>query len=79
MHAAIGLGKQVIAWFGVTSAAEVDIFDRGEKLVPHGLECSPCWKKECPYNLECLEMIDLGKIEELVRSRLVTGRAGGGQ
>ncbi|MDH4071108.1 MAG: lipopolysaccharide heptosyltransferase family protein [Ignavibacteria bacterium] len=62
MHAAIGLGKHVIAWFGVTSATEVNLFDRGLKLVPEGLECSPCWKKHCPYGLECIEMVDLQKI-----------------
>jgi heptosyltransferase-2 len=59
LHAAIGLKKQVIAWFGVTSAAEIDVFDRGDKLVPEGLHCSPCWKRECPYNLECIDMVDL--------------------
>jgi heptosyltransferase-2 len=67
MHAAIGLKKQVIAWFGVTSAAEVNIYDRGEKLVPEGLECSPCWKKQCPYNLECIGMIDLERMVRIVK------------
>ena len=62
MHIAIGLKKHVIAWFGVSCAPEIDLFDRGIKLVPEGLACSPCWKKECPFNLECIQMIDLDKI-----------------
>ena len=62
MHAAIALGKTVIVWFGVTSAAEIDLFDRGVKLIPDGLACSPCWKRECPYNLECITSIDLDRI-----------------
>ncbi len=68
MHAAIALKKHVISWFGVTSATEVNLFGRGEKLVPEGLECSPCWKRECPYNLECIEMVDLKRIEKSVKS-----------
>jgi ADP-heptose:LPS heptosyltransferase len=62
MHVAIGLKKFVIAWFGVSSWTEIDLFDRGVKLIPEGLACSPCWKKECPYNLECIQMVDLDAI-----------------
>ncbi|HUI09801.1 MAG TPA: glycosyltransferase family 9 protein [Bacteroidota bacterium] len=66
MHAAIGLRKFVIVWFGVSCAAEIDLFDRGVKLIPEGLSCSPCWKHECPYNLECVQLIDLERIAEEV-------------
>jgi ADP-heptose:LPS heptosyltransferase len=62
MHIAIGLKKYVIVWFGVSCWTEVDLFERGVKLIPYGLYCSPCWKKECPYNLECIQMIDLDAI-----------------
>jgi ADP-heptose:LPS heptosyltransferase len=65
MHLAIALKKYVIAWFGLSCWTEIDLFGRGEKLIPAGLECSPCWKKECPYNLECIQMVDLNKITEL--------------
>jgi len=66
MHAAIGLKKYVIVWFGVSCWTEVDLLGRGEKLIPEGLECSPCWKHECPYNLECIQMIDLDAIVRYV-------------
>jgi ADP-heptose:LPS heptosyltransferase len=62
MHASIGLKKHVIVWFGVSCAPEIDLFDRGIKLVPEGLECSPCWKKSCPYGLECIKAIDIDRI-----------------
>lgn len=62
MHAAIGLKKHVIVWFGVSCPQEIDLFDRGIKLIPEGLACSPCWKRECPYDLECIQMVDLEKI-----------------
>lgn len=66
MHLAIGLKKYVISWFGLSCWNEIDLFDRGEKLIPEGLECAPCWKRQCPYNLECIKMIDLRKITELI-------------
>lgn len=59
MHVAVGLTKYVIVWFGVSCWTEIDLYDRGVKLIPEGLACSPCWKRECPYNLECIHMIDL--------------------
>jgi len=62
MHLAIALKKYVIAWFGLSCWTEIDLYDRGIKLYPDGLECSPCWQKQCPLNLECIKMIDLNKI-----------------
>lgn len=68
MHASIGLGKYVIVWFGVSCWTEIDLYDYGKKFYQEDLECSPCWKKVCPYNLECIERIDLnGMIEEIHR------------
>lgn len=62
MHIAITLKKFVIAWFGVSCWTEIDLYDLGVKLYQEDLFCSPCWKKQCPYNLECIKMIDLDSI-----------------
>lgn len=67
MHLAIGLGKQVLAWFGLSCWSEIDLYGRGRKFIPEGLHCAPCWKRECPYNLECIDMIDLEGIAAEVR------------
>lgn len=67
MHLAIAQKKNIIVWFGVSCPPEIELYGRGEKLIPHGLHCHPCWKKSCPYNLECIDMIDLNKIIELVK------------
>ncbi|MEW6653930.1 MAG: glycosyltransferase family 9 protein, partial [Bacteroidota bacterium] len=67
MHMAIGIKKKVIAWFGLSCVAEIEIYGRGEKIYQKDLECSPCWKKICPNNLECISMIDLDKIVLLVK------------
>jgi heptosyltransferase-2 len=70
MHLAIGLKKYVIAWFGLSCWEEIDLYDRGVKLYQENLFCSPCWKKECPYNLECIKMIDLDRIiDEVLKAK----------
>jgi heptosyltransferase-2 len=68
MHLAIALKKYIIVWFGVSCWTEIDLYDRGIKLFQENLECSPCWKKQCPYDLECIKMIDLDKIIDEVDS-----------
>ncbi len=67
MHAAVALKKHVLVWFGVSCWTEIDLYERGEKFIPHGLECSPCWKRSCPYNLECIQMINLDGIVAAVK------------
>jgi heptosyltransferase-2 len=62
MHLAIALKKYIIAWFGVSCWTEIDLYERGVKLFQNDLFCSPCWKKVCPYNLECISMIDLERM-----------------
>lgn len=66
MHMAIALKKYVIAWFGLSCWTEIELYERGVKLFNNDLHCSPCWKKSCPFNLECIQMIDLNRIIEEV-------------
>lgn len=75
MHAAIALRKEVVAWFGLSCWTEIDLFGRGITLIPEGLACAPCWKRECPYNLECRQMVDLDAIVAHVRGA-AAARAG---
>jgi ADP-heptose:LPS heptosyltransferase len=66
MHLGIALKKFMIVWFGVSCWTEIELYNRGVKLYQKDLDCSPCWKKECPYNLECIKLIDLKRIVEEV-------------
>ena len=68
MHLAIGLRKHVLAWFGLSCWEEIDLYGRGRKFIPEGLHCAPCWKRVCPHNLECIDMIDLDGIADAVRA-----------
>lgn len=62
MHLAVALKKYIIVWFGLSCWSEIELYGRGIKLIPEGLECAPCWKRVCPYNLECIKMIETDKI-----------------
>ena len=66
MHLGIALKKYMIVWFGVSCWTEIELYNRGVKLFHEDLACSPCWKKECPYNLECIKMIDQKRIVDEV-------------
>ncbi len=67
MHIAIALRKYVIAWFGLSCAAEIDLYDNGVKLV-RDLPCAPCWKKSCelPQGPICVNEFDINAIVEAV-------------
>ena len=60
MHMAIALKKYVVVWFGLSCASEIELFGRGERIIPD-LDCSPCWKKSCD-TLECIKKLDMDAI-----------------
>jgi len=68
MHVAIALEKYVVAWFGLSCAAEVDLYDRGIKII-RDLPCAPCWKKVCdlPHGPICVTEFKPEWIVEAVR------------
>jgi len=69
LHMAAGLGKKIIALFGPTSAAEIDLYGRGKKLYAN-IDCLGCYKKDCNLKPNCMELIKpeqvLTTIEELI-------------
>lgn len=67
MHMAIALKKQVVVWFGLSCASEIELFGRGEKIVST-LDCSPCWRKSCD-RLSCIKQLDLESILQAVIRR----------
>lgn len=56
MHLAIARGCFVVALFGPTCSQEIDLFGRGEKVVT-GLDCSPCYRRECDLSPSCMDEI----------------------
>ncbi|MCX7805878.1 MAG: lipopolysaccharide heptosyltransferase family protein [Planctomycetota bacterium] len=74
LHMAVALKKWCVAWFGLSCAAEVDLFGRGRKVISN-LSCSPCWRKSCNFLagdlVECVARTDL----DAIAAGVVEGRS----
>jgi len=75
MHLAIALGKHVVAWFGPTCPAEIDLYERGIKLLSH-VDCAPCWKQSCDRSPLCTTRVWPEEIAQAVQDALAARRAG---
>ncbi len=68
MHIGIALKKEIVAWFNVSCAQEIDLYNRGEKIISD-VSCSPCWKRECE-SLICIKNINLNAIYEAIKREI---------
>jgi ADP-heptose:LPS heptosyltransferase len=57
LHLALALSKKIVVFFGPTSAAEIDFFDKGKKVLP-SLECLCCYRESCDKKPNCMEMLN---------------------
>lgn len=78
MHMAIALEKQVVAWFGPTSASEIDLYGRGVKVVSQ-MGCSPCWSPTCNEAVPCNQRVSPSELIEAVERCMRVVEAGRGQ
>jgi len=58
MHLAIAMKKPTIALFGPTSHVEIEDYGIAQKIYDYTLDCLVCYKSKCPFNHECMIMID---------------------
>lgn len=55
MHIAAALGKPLAAIYGSSSPAFTPPLSNKVELLATGIECQPCYRRECPYgHLRCL-------------------------
>jgi len=69
LHAALALRRRVVAFFGPTCHQEVDLFDRGEKIVTD-FACSPCYLKRCDVRPSCMQAMEPATVLAAVRRQL---------
>lgn len=55
MHLAAAMATPCVAIFGPTDPSLTGPQGQGHAIVRLGLGCSPCFRKTCPFNRECLE------------------------
>lgn len=56
MHLALALDRRSVVLFGPTSAAEIELYGRGEKVVPD-MKCLSCYKTSCDFVPNCMDLI----------------------
>lgn len=69
LHAALGLGRKVVGLFGPTSAAEIDVYGRGVKIVAE-TGCACCYLRACERTPSCMERITAERVRAAVRGLL---------
>jgi heptosyltransferase-2 len=71
MHLAIALKKRTVIFFGATCSQEIDLYNRGEKIVAT-IPCSPCYLKAgtCPINEQCMEEISVDEVLTALKRQL---------
>lgn len=65
MHLSLALGRRTIVLFGPTSAAEIEMYDLGEKVVPR-MDCLACYKATCDFVPNCMDSITTDMVEAAV-------------
>lgn len=56
LHVGVALGKRVVAYFGPTSDTEIDLYDRGEKILAP-VDCLCYYRAQCSQPVSCLDLL----------------------
>jgi heptosyltransferase-2 len=70
MHVAAAVGTPVVALFGSTPPLTTGPWGEGHVVVRKDVPCSPCWKRICPTDHQCMERITVDEVEEVVGQQL---------
>jgi len=69
LHAALGLGKKVVALFGPTSPWEIELYGRGRRVIAP-VDCQCCYLPTCRVRPNCMETISPEMVFEAIRELL---------
>jgi len=67
-HAAASLGAPVVVLFGSTSPTWTAPIGSRVQVLQHVVHCNPCFRRECPTELECFSGIEVDTVAAAARS-----------
>jgi len=70
MHLATLLGVPVVAVFGSTEHRLTGPLGRGNHVIRHHVECSPCFLRECPIDFRCMHAVSSEEVTAAVLTAL---------
>ncbi len=70
MHIAAAVGTSVVAIFGSTDPLTTGPWGNGHVVVKKDVPCSPCLKRVCPTDQQCMNLISVDEVEEMVSKKL---------
>ena len=73
MHIAAALQKPLVAVYGSTDPGHTPPLSKNHSIARLGLECSPCFKRECPLeHLDCLKQLAPSSVISLTEKLLLS-------
>jgi heptosyltransferase-2 len=70
MHVATAVDTPVVAIFGSTDPQTTGPWGDHHAVVKKNVPCSPCFKRVCPIDHRCMELITVDEVEEVVGNTL---------
>lgn len=71
MHIAAAVGTRTVAIFGPTDPRATAPLGKGHELIREDVSCSPCFKRVCPEDHRCMELIGVDNVYHKVRAHLM--------
>ncbi|MBW2039440.1 MAG: lipopolysaccharide heptosyltransferase II [Deltaproteobacteria bacterium] len=73
MHVGAAVGTRVVAIFGPTDPRTTSPLGDGHIVVRRDVPCSPCLKRVCPEDHQCMELIKVDDVYKVVEAKLKEG------